>query len=397
MAKTSVPLSRASGKCPAPNLICVTPLIRIFERLSDWRKARGKVYSLASLLVLVMTGLLCGQKGPVAIAEWCAELPFRVRATIGLPPGRSPSAMTLCRLLWRLNPDELEGALRSWVSEVNAQLAQAEDTRRIALDGKSQRGAAKRGAQCAHLLAAVSHQFKTVLGEVPVDSKTNEITMVSELLSLLIVEGHLLTMDALLTQREIAREIIARKADYLMLVKDNQPQLVADIRMCFDSKPLAGEVREMAYTTNKDHGRLEVREIVTSAALKEFLSDWPGLEQVMQITRTVTKMSTGETRTERVYAITSLSPERGNPELLLAASRGHWTIENSVHWVRDVTLGEDACAVHKERASQTLAALRNAVLTLVRLSGSKSVAKAIRRYDARPLRAVRTIRATGGL
>lgn len=397
MAKTSVPLSRASGKSRAPTGIRVTPLIRIFERLSDWRKARGKVYSLVSLLVLVMTGLMCGQKGPVAIAEWCAELPFRVRVTIGLPPGRCPSAMTLCRLLWRLDPDELEVALRRWISEVNAQLAQAGDSRRIAVDGKTLRGAAKRGAHCTHLLAAVSHQFKTVLGEVPVDSKTNEITMVGELLNLLVVEGHLITMDALLTQREIAREIIARQADYLMVVKDNQPQLVEDIRMCFDSEPLPGEERAMAYTTDKGHGRLEVREIVTSAALKEFLSDWPGLEQVIQIRRTVTKMSTGETRTEKVYAITSLPPERGSPRVLLEASRGHWTIENCVHWVRDVTLGEDACAVHKERASQTLAALRNAVLALVRLSGSKSVAKAIRRYDARPIRAVRTIRATGGL
>jgi predicted transposase YbfD/YdcC len=396
MAKTSLPSSHPFRKSRAATVIHVTPLIRIFERLSDWRKARGKVYSLASLLVLVMAGLMCGQQGPTAISQWGAELPFLVRATMGLPPDRRPSAMTLCRLLWRLDPDELEAALRLWIVEVNAQLAQARDSRRIALDGKAQRGAAKRGAQSAHLLAAVSHQLKTVLGEVPVDSKTNEITVVSELLNLLVVEGHLVTMDALLTQRRIAQEIIARKADYLMVVKNNQPQLAEDIRLCFDAEPLRGEVRGTAYTLNKGHGRLEEREIITSAAMKEFLADWPGLEQVMQITRTVTKTSTGETRTEKVYAITSLPPERGSPEALLEANRGHWTIENSVHWVRDVTLGEDACAVHKDRSSQTLVALRNAVLALVRLAGFTCVAEAIRRYSARPIRAVRTMRPTGG-
>jgi predicted transposase YbfD/YdcC len=397
MAKTSVPSSSASGKSGAPTRIRVTPLIRVFERLTDWRKAQGKVYSLASLLVFVLTGLLCGQRGPTAIAEWGAELPFEIRAAIGLPLGRRPSVMMLCRLLWHLDPDELEAALRLWMAEINAQFARAGDSRRMALDGKTQRGAAKRGAQSAHLLAAVSHQFKIVLGQVPVDSKTNEITVVSELLKLLVVEGYLITMDALLTQREIAQEIIARKADYLMVVKDNQPQLAEDIRICFDSEPLPGEVRGTACTVNKDHGRLEVREIVTSAALKDFLSDWPGLEQVMQITSTVTKQSTGETTMEKVYAITSLPPERGSPEVLLEARRGHWIIENSVHWTRDATLGEDACAVHKGRSSQTLAALRNVVLALVRLNGCECVAKAIRRYAARPIRAVHTIRATGAL
>jgi hypothetical protein len=135
--------------------------------------------------------------------------------------------MMICRLFWHLDTDELEAALRAWIGEVNTQLGRHGDNRRIAVDGKTQRGAAKRGAQAAHLLAAVSHQPKTVRGEVPVDRKTNEITVVSELLSLLVVEGYLITVDALLTQREIDQEIIARGGDYLMMVKDNQPRYAA--------------------------------------------------------------------------------------------------------------------------------------------------------------------------
>ncbi len=398
MAETSVPCTRVQSKHPEPNPVRVTPLEQVFARLSDWRKARGKVYPLVTLLVVVLTGLLCGQLGPTAIAEWCAALPFLTRVAMGLPLGRSPSPMMLCRLLWKLDPEQLETVLRLWISEVNSQLARKHHPARIpqtALDGKAQRGAAKRGAQNAHLLTAISQELKTVLAEVPVDCKTNEITQVSTLLKKLVIEGHLLTMDALLTQREIAQEILDGKAHYLMLAKDNQPSLTEAIAICFAEEPLVGEIRGTAVTQGKDHGRWEVREIVTSTALNGYL-DWPGVQQVLRITRTVTKLSTGETSTEIVYGVTSLPPELGSPDLLLAANRGHWAIE-STFWVRDTVLGEDACAVHKERSSQTLAALRNVVLALILLTGATSFAQAIRRYAARPIRAVRTIRATGGL
>ena len=149
------------------------------------------------------------------------------------------------------------------------------------------------------------------------------------------------------------------------------------------------------YQIRRSPHLLFVSELV-SEPQKEFLADRPGLEQVLQITRTVTKMSTGETTTVQVYGITSLPPERGSPELLLEAGRGHWTAE-SIHWVRDVTLGEDACAVHKNRSSQVLAALRNAAMAVIRLAGFTCTAEAIRRYAARPMRAVRTIQSTGGL
>jgi len=380
---------RNSGKADSSSFR-VTPLVRVFERLSDWRSARGKVYSLVALLVTVMTGLLCGQKGPTAIAQWVAGLPSAARAAMGLPSGRRPSAMTICRLLWHLKFEELESALRRWVKEVNRELARCGDKRRIALDGKALRGAAKRGASSAYLLEAVGHQLKTVWGQVPVDSNTNEIAVVSQLLKLVVVEGHLITGDALLTQREIAREILQHKGDYLLVVKENQPQLLEDIRICFDSEPLPGEERGMARTVSKGHGRLEVREIVTSAALKDFLADWLGLEQVMQVTRTVTQIKTGQTTSEKIYAITSLPPERGSPALLLEAIREHWTIE-SLHWIRDVTLGEDACAVYKGRAPQMLAAFRNAVIALVRLKGYTCIAEALRHYAAQPRRAIRAV------
>jgi len=395
MAKNTVPRSRLSDKRQKLQELQVPPLLSVFGQLRDWRKAHGKVYRLIALLTVMLAGLLCGKKAVKPIARWCRALPFPARAQMGLPFGRSPSAKTLDRLLAKQDPDALEAAIRSWLAAVNAQLAQAGFTLRIAIDGKALRGAAKRGAGCIHLLAAVCHELQLVWGQVPVDSKTNEITQVLPLLNLLCLEGRLVTMDALLTQREIARAIIDRHGDYLMVVKENQPQLFQDIAWCFESEPLPDEVRGTATTLSKGHGRLETREIVTSAALTGFI-DWPGAAQVMQITRTVTYLKTSKTTTTRVYAITSLPPERGSPQLLLEANRDHWTIENRVHWVRDVQLGEDACAVHKDRAPQVLAALRNVVLALLRLAGHENIAAAIDFYSAQPERALAAIGLTIG-
>ena len=390
MAKRTVPRLCLSDKQQKLRELQVPPLLSVFEHLCDWRKARGKIYSLTALLTVVLTGLLCGKKAVKPIARWRRALPLLTRAKMGLPLERSPAAKTLDRLLAKLDPDALEAAIRNWLATVNEQLAQLGFALRIAIDGKTVRGAAKRGARCVHLLAAVCHELQIVWAQVPVDSKTNEITQVLPLLELLCLEGRLLTMDALLTQREIAQAIIDRKAHYLMLVKENQPQLLEDIRLCFASEPLLDEVRETAMTVNKGHGRLEVREIVTSAALQGYL-DWPGAQQVMQITRQVTRLKTNQETIEQVYAITSLTPKHGSPQLLLEANRGHWTIENSVHRTRDVQLGEDACAVHKDRAPQVLAALRNMLLAVLRLTGHQSIAAAIDLYSAQPEQALVTI------
>lgn len=395
MTTFSILLRKDSGKSRIVE-IQVPPLTRVFNTLKDWRKPRGKVYTLESLLIVVMSGMMCGKRGLRSIARWCKALSFQLRAAMGLRPGRSPSRSTLGRLMERLDEYGLERAIRLWVLTVNDKLALAGLCWRIALDGKTLRGAAKQGAEPAHLLAAVSHQLKLVLGQVAVDSKTNEIKAVIPLLNQLVLEGRLFTMDALLTQRAIAQTIVDGGGDYLMYAKENQPTLRNDIALCFDSDPLPDEVRRTARTTNKEHGRLEVREIVTSSALKDYI-DWPGLEQVMQIKRTVTKLKTGETSTKIVYALTSRSPECAGPKQLLEASRGHWTIENSVHWVRDVILGEDASSVRKGSAPQVFAALRNLMLNLIRLIGYTGTVEAIDIFSAKPERALRTLGVTIGL
>jgi hypothetical protein len=190
--------TRTVSHFPAQDKLAVAlkahPLSQVFEKLTDWRKARGKVYQLPGLFLLLLFGLMCGKRGPPSIVRWFRQLPGEVRRRLRFPQGRCPAPVTLCRLLQDVDVAELERQLQQWVRTINPQLAAAGVGQRLALDGKTLRGAAHRGAPAAHLLAAFCHQLQTVVGQVAVDSKTNEITLLVELLDLLMIEGRLLTM-----------------------------------------------------------------------------------------------------------------------------------------------------------------------------------------------------------
>ena len=259
----------------------------------------------------------------------------------------------------------------------------AEPARRvIAVDGKTLRGSHKQGAPGAHLLSALSHHLGLTLAQQAVDDKTNEITQVETVLRQLVLRDRVVTMDALLTQRHVAQTIVDEGGDYVMIVKDNQPQLRADIELVF-ALPPAGDRQETARTVDIGHGRIEQRNITTSEALVGY-SDWPGLAQVFELGRHVITQKTTEERVEVVYGVTSLNPERGTPERLLDLVRGHWQIENKSHWVRDVTFDEDRSQVRCGNIPQVMAALRNTTIGLLRWAGYTNIAAACRRFAAQP-------------
>jgi hypothetical protein len=172
-----------------------------------------------------------------------------------------------------------------------------------------------------------------------------------------------------------------------MPVKDNQPQLLADLRLWFEAPPpLRGLDWRSTRQTTKGHGRLETRTLVASTALNDYL-DWPGVQQVMRLERQVIDLITGECSCQVRYAVTSLPPQLASPSDLLQLWRGHWTIENNLHWVRDVLFGEDASRVRTRHAPQVLAVCRNTVLTLLRLFGYSQIAAARDHFAARPSQA----------
>lgn len=366
------------------------PLIEVFAALPDFRKPRGKRHPLPAIFALACCAMLCGARSYSAIAEWGRNYGTRIAQALGFTHA-PPCAATLHTIFRRVDRDAFETHLGAWADSVVRSLPAALETPgpAVALDGKTLRGSKKQGAPGTHLLSALAHQVGVTLAQHAVDDKTNEITAVETLLHQLVLEGRIVTMDALLPQRHVAQTIADKGGDYVMIVKENQPQLRADIELVFALPPV-GDRQATARTVDLGHGRIEQRNITTSEALVGY-SDWPGLAQVFELGRHVISQKTGAERVEVVYGVTSLSPEQAPPGRLLALVRGQWQIENQSHWVRDVTFDEDRSQVRCGSIPQVMTALRNTAIGLLRCAGYPNIAAACHRLAAQPLQALALI------
>src|SRR5499427_9296439 len=363
------------------------PLIEVFAEIPDFRRCRGKRHPLPAILSLACCAMLCGYRSYSAIAEWGRNYGISMAHALGFTHN-TPCAATLHTVFRHVDRDAVEATLGAWAESVvvSTPPAPSAGEAAIALDGKTLRGSRKQGAPGVHLLSALSHHLGLTLAQQAVDAKTNEITQVETVLRQLVLKDRVVTMDALLTQRHIAQTIVDQGGDYVMIVKENQPQLRADIELVFMLPP-AGDRQETARTVDSGHGRIEQRNITTSEALVGY-SDWPGLAQVFELGRHVMLQKTGEERVEVVYGVTSLRPERATPERLLALVRGQWQIENKSHWVRDVTFDEDRSQVCCGNMRQVMAALRNTAIGLLRWAGHTNMAAACRQLAAQPAQAL---------
>lgn len=211
-------------------------------------------------------------------------------------------------------------------------------------------------------------------------SKEVELTVAPRLLAAINLRHRVVTFDALHTQRTTAAQVCRQGGDYFMAVKQNQPELFAGIKLLFDEPP-PGEVFARSLRRDRHGDRSEERELLASTALTGYL-DWPHLGQVCRIERRVTRR--GQTSVEVRYAVTSLGPTAAGPDRLQHLWRGHWSIENRLHWERDVVLGEDGSQVRTASAPEVMAALRNLALGLLRLARVDNVAAALRRNARHP-------------
>src|SRR4051812_6570776 len=354
----------------------------------DPRHRRGQRYAWPVLLTVIAAALVSGQQGMRGIGQWVAEHAEDLGPLLGLTPGRVPSVATLRRTVRCVDLEALEMRLAAFVAALpdlpptaTAALAPL-PWRGLALDGKAVRGANRHGVQ-VHLVSLVRHDDGRVLGQVAVADKSNEITAAPQLLARHSLHGTVTTMDALLAQQALARQILAQGGHYLMGIKANQPALLAAITACFATPPPPerGDETDTVSTCDKGHGRLEVRTLERSAALNAYLT-WPAVGQVLRRTCQRVILKTGEIAEEISYGVTSLPPHAASAAQVEALWRGHWTIENRVHYVRDVTWGEDASQVHTGHAPQALAALRNGLLSLLRACGWTQIADATRPYGA---------------
>jgi predicted transposase YbfD/YdcC len=366
------------------------PLIEVFAAMPDFRRRRGKRHPLPAILSLACCAMLCGYRSYSAIAEWGRNYGTRIAHALGFTHN-TPCAATLHTVFRHVDRDAVEAKLGAWAEEVVmcTPMVPSAGEAAVALDGKTLRGSHKQGAPGVHLLSALSHHLGLTLAQQAVDDKTNEITQVETVLRQLVLQDRVCTMDALLTQRHVAQTLVDAGGDYVMIVKDNQPQLRADIALVFTLPP-AGDHQETARTVDSGHGRLEQRNITTSGGLLDY-STWPGLAQVCELGRHVITQKTGKERAEVVYGVTRLEPERATPERLLELVRGQWQIENKSHWVRDVTFDEDRSQVRCGNIPHGMAALRNTAIGLLRWAGHTNIAAACRQLAAQPLQALALI------
>jgi predicted transposase YbfD/YdcC len=381
-----------------------TTLMDVFQGIPDPRKARGKRYPWLYLLALIGTALASGQQTAHAIAHWVILHGPELLERLQPPRSSMPSESTIRRALHGVDICILERRLTGFAQYLVAtgpkqgtiKTGTGQVLQGQALDGKELRGVRAHG-QKLHLLSLVQHGSGQILTQMAVGTKTNEITAAPELLANRDLSGTVTTTDALLTQRPFAQQILDQNGHYLMVVKQNQGNLYDDIALLFAEPPWLPREKEaecqVYRSVDKGHGRLERRTLESSSSLSDYV-DWPGVGQVMRRQYERFRLKTGEVSMATTYGITSLPAAVADASDLERLWRGHWTIENRVHRVRDVTMGEDANQTHTGNAPHVLAALRNAILNLFRHRGWDNIADAFRYYNASLDRTISLIGAT---
>ena len=340
-----------------------------FASLSDPRSfhAPNQRHELIDILVIAVCAVICGAEGwedieeyGKAQAEWFAQV-------LDLPHG-IPGHDTFRRVLSRLDPEELTQCFISWTGALS-DLCGGDI---VAIDGKTLRHSFDRASSktAIHMVSAWANANRLVLGQVKVDDKSNEITAIPKLIKMLDLAGATVTIDAMGCQKEIAKVITDQEADYVLALKENHPTLYDDVTLFFEdgkATDFAEIDHEHHETVDGDHGRIETRRYWITSDI-EWLGAKASWSNFQSIGMVESRRELGDkVETETRYFVTSL-PSDG--VRFAQAVRQHWGIENSLHWVLDVSFDEDACRIRKDKGAQTFSVLRHIALNLLRRESS---------------------------
>ncbi len=341
------------------------------------RRRQGRRFTLEAVLGLALAAVIAGARSYRQIAEWVGDLDEHVRRRFGGGRG-APSAATIRRVVLGVDPDLLDAVLTAWVATRTPDRDDREGLVCLAVDGKSARGARRADGRAVHLVAAVDHTTGVVHGQVAVDAKSNEITAFVPLLDQVDLTGVVVTADAMHTQDTHARYLHRRGAYYVLIAKANRPTLARELAT------LPWKDVKVAFTcTNTGHGRVETRTIKVVCPPRRL--SFPHARQAIWVHRRRTGRD-GKVETESVYAVTNLDFDEVTPAQLAQIIRGHWSIENAVHHVRDTTFDEDRSQTRIGTSAQVMATFRNIAISLHRLAGATTIAQATRAIMRRPER-----------
>lgn len=353
---------------PAP----ATSLWYFLHQIIDSRRAQGRRHPLPTMLILAILAICTGADSFQAIAEWSVNYQDQLRKVVPFLACHTPDKSTFHRVFAHLDTEAFEVVLGSWIQTITP-LQKGEG---IALDGKTT------AKDSLHLVAAFAHKAQAVLFQKATDTKGKELVLAPQILDRVSVKDQIITADALHAQRKFCEVIYQKGGGYVIVVKGNQEKLQEDLRLFFETPPFKAGI-SIYQTLEKSKGRIEKRTIRMSEdqSLIKYLS-WPGLTHVFKITRE--REEKGRKSMETDYGIASLPDEFATIKHLSKYLRGHWSIENNLHRVRDVSFHEDASTIRTGKAPQVMAILRNLVMTVFKRGSVQSFPAAFRRFAAYP-------------
>ena len=347
--------------------ISAESILPFLENISDPRVDRTKKHLLSDILAITICAVICGAEGWEDIEIYGEANEQWLRTFLELPHG-IPSHDTLARVFAKLEPLEFQNAFQAWIKNI-----QTSSSRQvIAIDGKTLRHSFDTAAQksAIHMVSAWAADSGIVFGQIKVAEKSNEITAIPNLLNTIEIKGNIITIDAMGCQKEIAKLITQKEGDFIFSLKGNQGNLHEGVKQEFEIinlKKLESSNATFFKSVDADHGRIETRECYLISAINcpDLIADWAGIKSFGMIisTREIGDKVSTETR----YFVTSII---ANAEEFGKSVRQHWGIENSLHWVLDVTFREDACRIRKDNAAENFAIVRHIALNLAKMEKS---------------------------
>lgn len=346
-----------------------TLLLRIYNDLPDPR-ARNRSHLLSDIVTIAILGVLAGAEGWEDIEDWAQSQEEFLKTFLALPHG-IPSHDTFEDIFRRIDPEAFERCFLAWSNIlVQNSREQGEKGRLVAIDGKTLRHSFDHAWQKTpiHMVSAFATENQIVLGQLKVDSKENEIIAIPKLLELLDVRGCTVTIDAMGCQKEIARQIRSKKAQYVLALKENHPTLHQAVVNTFAEARLekfVGWTHDYTESVEAGHGRTDTRRVWVTNEIKHLKErkEWKDLSCIVMVEST-RRMDNGKSSTEARYYLAS--HKKLDARSMAHAVRRHWGIENQQHYVLDVTMNEDACRIRKGNGAQNVARLRRIALNQLR-------------------------------
>jgi len=356
-------------------------ILAYFGDLADPRIERCKRHQLIDIIAVGICAVICGADSFVEMEEFGTAKRAWFETFLDLPNG-IPSHDTFRRVFGKLKPAEFQRCFLAWIESVQEQTK----GEIVAIDGKALRGTFERTTNklALRMVSAWATRNSLVLGQVKTQEKSNEITAIPRLLSILEIEGCIVTIDAMGCQKDIVEQIVEQKADYCISLKGNQGILHEEVREYFEwarANDFKGLESSYAESVEKDHGRIETRRC-WSVSDVEWLNDkeeWSGLRSICAVEAERIELTTKKQSIETRYFISSLASDA---QALMRAVRKHWGIENSLHWVLDVAFREDQCQIRKDHGAENFAMLRHIAVNLLKREKTAKVGVKIKRNKA---------------